>query len=111
MLGSQGDNGCVTAEESEGRAQECRNPHFGEKVKNKSAQTREKESGTHRKTCDYRDQNCGSEHGEHVLETEGKHLALPKGTGIIDTLLRFCHKYKGLLSIVLPYRPIMTVQR
>ena len=34
LLGSQGDNGCVATEESEGRTQEGRHPHFGEKVKN-----------------------------------------------------------------------------
>ncbi len=108
MRFSHGDDGCVTAQESKGRAEECRDPHLGEKVENQGAETCEEQGGGHRKSGDDRDQDRGSEHGEHVLETEGEHLAAAEGAGVIDGLLLFCH-YSEVLG--LSFLPVANDQR
>ena len=81
------DDGGIPAEEREGRAEERRDPHLGQEVEQESAETCEKQGGRHGETGDDRDQDRGSEHGEHVLEAEGKHLPGTEGTGIVDGLL------------------------
>ena len=81
------DDGGIPAEESEGRAEERRDPHLGQEVEQEGAETCEKQGGRHGETGDDRDQDRGSEHGEHVLETEGKHLPGTEGPGIVDGLL------------------------
>ncbi len=88
---THGDYGCIATKESKGRAQECRDLHLGQEVENEGADTCEKQGGAHRETGNYRNQNGGSEHGEHVLEAEGKHLARSKLTGIVDSLLILSH--------------------
>ena len=75
MRVSHRDDGGISAEERKGRAEEGRHLHFGEEMKNERSETRKQEGGAHRQSGNHRDQDRGSEHGEHVLETEGKHLS------------------------------------
>ena len=84
---THGDYGCIATQESKGRAQECRDLHLGEDVENEGAKSCEQQGGAHGEAGDHRDQDRGSEHGEHVLEAQGKHLALAKLAGVIDSLL------------------------
>jgi hypothetical protein len=79
-------------------------------VEDQGAEACEQQGGGHRKTGNDRDQDCGSEHGEHVLEAEGKHLAATERAGIVDGLLVVCHKYKVLELSFLSPSGLMTMQ-
>ena len=66
--------GCIAPEECEGRSQEGRHFQFGAEMEDESSETCEEQGCGHGETCDYRYEDGGSEHCEHVLESQGEHL-------------------------------------
>ena len=77
------------AEKGEGTAEECGHLKLGAEVEDKGAETCEEEGGTHAQSGDDRNQHCGAEHGEHVLETQGKGLSDPQRSDIINCVFLF----------------------
>ena len=88
--GAYGDHGCVSADKGEGRTEESRNLHLGEKVEEEGADTGEEEGCAYGQTRESGDQDSGAEHGEHVLEAQNQHFRTSKGAGVIDRVL-LCH--------------------
>ena len=85
--GADCHHGGVSADKGEGRAEECRNLHLGEKVEEEGADTGEEEGSAYGQTRESGDQDSGAEHGEHVLESQNQHFRTPKGAGVIDRVL------------------------
>ena len=110
MLGSELHHCSVSAQESERRPQESRDPQLCTKMENECAETCEEQCGGHGKSRNYGDQDGGSEHGEHVLEAEGEHLAATEGAGIVDGLLILSHIIIGLPVKKQSGGPFMTGQ-
>lgn len=81
----------IAAKESEARTEECGHLQFGNKMEDECADTGEKQCGTHIESGDERNENCGSEHGEQMLDAENCKLGLAQLAGIIYALVVCVH--------------------
>ena len=64
---------------------------FGNKMEDERADTGEKQCGTHIESGDERNENCGSEHGEQMLDAENCKLGLAQLAGIKYALVVCVH--------------------
>ena len=95
-----GGDGCIAAEEGEGRAEEGRDLAAGDEVEQQRAEAREQERVRDVEARQNGDKDGCAEHGEHVLEAEQQHSARAKLSGIIDAGFRnFVFSHGVLLSL------------
>ena len=100
LIGKAGDGG-VTAEEREGRTQECGDFHLRDEVEQQCAETGKEQCRRDIESGDQRNEDRGAKHGKHVLETQDDHSGGAQFGGVVNGLpcfkrrsfgFFFCHK-------------------
>lgn len=79
-----GGDGSVARDERERRAQKRWHLALGQNMEEQRAQTGEQQRVAYRKAREYRHQNGGAEHREHVLDAQHKHARLAKGGRVVN---------------------------